>query len=155
MVNELCPSKGRSAPLHLAARIDVGPDLALVYAGHCSKGHHEHAAAIVLAGGPPSRIERAGDVAPRAVGQGVTSEFTSATPDRAELAASIVPLVDQAVADELRVRYLGWRRQDPYEPVLPAVATGPDRDELVADLAARCRVELEHVRAARAVLPPP
>lgn len=133
--------------------------MALVFGGRCSKAHHDHAAAVVLVAPVRSELEAAGRIAAR-IGSpaAVVMEGAAAgiDPGRAELAASIIPGLDAGLADELRVRYLGWQRGDLYEPITPAPLTGPEGslDELVDGLVERCRIELEHVRSSRRVTPP-
>ena len=149
-VDEACPSTGHRERLPLRLRVAAPHGEALVFAGRGSRCGRGHAAAVVLAAAAPSSPSR-----PYRGGSGQGRPVTDA---RASIAAAVVPLLAEPHADRVRLDWLGWRRQEPHVPVLPAVVT-TDRDGLagaVGDLERRCRRELEVVAASRRpVLPAP
>lgn len=149
-VDEPCPSRrGVRGRLGLVATDRSGPDAALVYGGRCPRCRRAHVAALVLAAPEPSRgLEPA---------IGGIPEQPAPTETQRRAAADLVGRVDRRQADELRIRYLGFRRQPLHEPVLPALVDGPleQLDELVDGIRRRCRLELETVARSRELVPPP
>ncbi|MGH2512956.1 MAG: hypothetical protein ACRDGQ_09735 [Candidatus Limnocylindrales bacterium] len=132
--------------------VPSGSDAALVFGGRCPRCRRAHVAAVVLVAGEPRGLERI-----RPADQAEPSQDSPApTEAQVRSAREMVGLVDRGQADELRIRYLGYRRQALHEPVLPAVVDGPlaELGELTADMVRRCRLELELVARSRELVAP-
>lgn len=145
-VDEPCPRGGRRGRLGLVAVEPAGRDAALVFGGRCPRCRGAHVAALVLADPEPSQgLEPIGgrlEPAP--------------TLARIQAARQMIPLVDGADRDELRLRYLGFRRQPLHVPIVPALVDGPleELDNLVTAARRRCRAELEAVARSRDLVAP-
>lgn len=154
-VDEPCPSmghRGQRSRLPLAWSQSVGPDTAAVWAGRCPRCRRVHAASLVLARPPERGPTRIGGGAP----PGAPRLDPDQSPTRAAIARAVAPLLERDdQAEELLVRYLGYRRQTE-RPVLELrpPLDGPELGPLVADAIAAARADLARLGDSRLLVPP-
>lgn len=148
-IDEACPRRGhrgRLSRFRLAWSTSAGPDLGAVWAGRCSRCRRYHAVTLVLARPEPSRPARLDGRPPLPEAE--------VTPARIRSAREMIPALEPRHAEQLLVRYLGYRRQPLPELRIPPPHDGLELRPLLDAAILEATIDLARFGDARLLVPP-